>query len=302
MGRGAARSALVPARARGSGARDRPGDGEGRSLHLRVQPLDAPRARQEGQAPLPGEAEAAVALEPARRDQGGLQRGPLRLGEAAPHPDRHGTHRHADDPGLGGQQPGRGLGPGGQYGCARADGRGGRARAPGGDRRRAAGAGHALRDPFEQFRRVAQGRSLLAVGAEPDRAALRRGPRTARGARTRDARASAGLAARRQGGGPHRQAARPQARAFRHLVQRLQAARRLHRGPTRRHRGQTLPDRGGVQGRHPEPARETRLSQGAGRLCGLAYRRGPGARLGPRLGRQDARPARTCARASRKMA
>ena len=94
----------------------------------------------------------------------------------------------------------------------------------------APGARHALRDAAEDLPGRAQGGSVLADRADADRAALRREPPDPRGAREGDARGGPLLAAGPQGRRAHLEAARPPARALRRLVQRLPAARRVHRG------------------------------------------------------------------------
>ncbi len=96
---------------------------------------------------------------------------------------------------------------------------------------------------LKTFQAVAQGRSLLPDRADADRAPLRREPPDPRGAREGDARGGALLSAGSQGRRADLEAARPPARALRRLVQRLPAARHVHRGAARRDRAQEIPDR-----------------------------------------------------------
>ncbi len=273
VGGGSPRRALLQARARRRQPRDHPGRLDRRPLHRGIQHLDAPRRRRQGNAALPSEDEAAHPLEPPRPDQGRLLRRKERPREAAPDRAGHGTHRHADDPSGRDRQPLRGLGPGGQHGqgVARAGLREARASRHEGHER--AGARHPLRDAPEDVSGGAHGGSVLADGADPDRAALRREPPDPRGAGQGDARGSPLLAARAASRGAHREPARPAARAFRRLVQRLQAARAVHRGTARRHRQEEVPLGGGLPGRHPQHPRQAGLLEGPRRLPGFAHPR-----------------------------
>ena len=111
MGRGAPRRPLLEARSGGGQPRDRQSRRPDGPVHRRIQHLDAPPRRREGPAPLPAEDAAALALEPARRDQGRLRgrfHGPS---QAADDPEGDGAHRHADDSAGRREQPGRGLEP-----------------------------------------------------------------------------------------------------------------------------------------------------------------------------------------------
>ena len=261
----------------------------GRPLHRPLQHLDAPPRGREGPAPLPREAAPALALEPARPDQGRLRRQAGR--PRAPAPDRAGLrpHRDADDSRPRRGQPARGLGPGHQRGQA-FDGQGlRRGHAARHEDLERARARHALRHAALDLRGRAQGRSVLAARPDAHRPALQRRPPDPRGAGARDARGRPLLAARAEGRGAHRVAPGTPARAVRRLVRRLPPARLEHGRAARRDRPQALPDGRGLQGGHPEPARAPRLLEGEGRLPRGAHRRGPRARLGPRPRRPAAR-------------
>ena len=80
-----------------------------------------------------------------------------------------------------------------------------------------------------------------------------------------------------------------QARAVRHLVRRLQAARQVHRGRARRADAEALPDRRGLRRRHPAPAARPRLRAGARAVPRRPHRGRPGARRRPRARRRPAR-------------
>ncbi len=111
VGRGAPGRALLQARSRLGQPGDHRGGRRGRPVHRAVQHLDAPPRRRQGHAPLPAEDAPALALEPARPDQGRLL-GQERPRQAAPDRAGDGPHRHADDPRRRRRQPLRRLGPG----------------------------------------------------------------------------------------------------------------------------------------------------------------------------------------------
>jgi hypothetical protein len=79
------------------------------AVRRHVQHLDASPRRRERRPPLPGEDAAARALEPARRDQGQLQRSERPACQAAHDPARDGAHRRSDDPRGRRRQPARRL-------------------------------------------------------------------------------------------------------------------------------------------------------------------------------------------------
>ena len=83
----------------------------GRPVHLRLQHLDAPPRRREGEPAFPRGDEAPVALEPSRRAQGGLSGQEERSRQAAHDPAGDGTDRHPDDSRGGRRQSGRRLEP-----------------------------------------------------------------------------------------------------------------------------------------------------------------------------------------------
>ena len=278
----------------------------GRAVHRRVQHLDAPPRRRQGTAALPAEAAAALALEPARRDQGGL-RG--RRGRASPSSGRSARSWSASSPRRSPtsvvNNPQRGLEPVHQRGAA-----GGR------EGRRRAGARRAARpatrpSPTRATRRCSRpsrrrGRPIPTRRPRPRMIARRfdedREIPEARVRKMLEEVLSSPLVPR--GRGADREAPRPAARALRHLVRGLQAARRVHRGAssTRSCARSTRPRR---------PTRRTSriscvklgFSKERAEFLARQHRRRSGARLRPRHGRRHAAATRrTCARASRRTA
>ena len=91
-------------------------------------------------------------------------------------------------------------------------------------------AGHPLQDAPRHVPRGPEGRSVLADRADAHRPPFRREPRAPRGAGPEDVRGRPDVSPRPARREADREATRPAARALRRLVQRVQAAREVHRG------------------------------------------------------------------------
>src|SRR5439155_22249310 len=139
--------------------------------------------------------------------------------------------------------------------------------------------GHALRDPRQDVPGGPAGGPILADRADDDRAPLRREPSDPRAARPQDARGCPLFSDRAPSRETDREAAGTEARAFRHLVRGLQAARQPYGSGARRDRAAEVSDGRGLQEGHPEPPRQARLLETESEFPREQPRPAPGARL-----------------------